>query len=154
MPYRAVWRRRTAVLYAAGAAVFICYAGSQLGPPGADALTVAPTMAHLHRTLNAFDRMGVLDARGRAAAQSYVYNGSGVMVGMNMMCQDDVNELSASLGIAPAVVPAMIVDPAAPKSKAVSHAVAPHHHAEPWRLRRRVARRQQHSLRGARHHCC
>ena len=114
---RAVWRRRTSVLYAAGAALFICYAGSQLGPPGADALTVAPTMAHLHRTLNAFDRVGILDARGRAAAQSYVYDGSGVMVGMNMMLPNDVNELAASLGIAPALVPAMIVDPSAPQTK-------------------------------------
>ena len=107
---RSVWARRREVLYAAGAATFIFYASTQIGPPGADAAAIAPSMSHLHRTLATFDRLGVLDARGLAAAQTYVYDESGVVIGMHSMLRDDALDLSASLGLPHEVVPAMQLD--------------------------------------------
>ena len=115
-----MWARRREVMYAAGAAAFIFYASSQIGPPGADAATLSPSISHLHRTLATFDRFGVLDARGHAAAQTYVYNGSGVVVGMHTMQRDEALDLSTSLGLTPEVVPAMELDTAAAGSHARS----------------------------------
>ena len=110
---RSAWERRRAILYAAGAAVFMSYAGAMIGPPGADASPF--TVSHLHRTMSAFDSVGLLDVRGRAAAQTYIHNGTGVVVGMHMMSDSDAGDLAASLGLTPDTVPAMEIGTAVSK---------------------------------------